>query len=571
MEKHYTRYIFLSFICLIVFLLCPINSIAASLYNITDIGSLKLKGNDYQNLKIKINDNNKVVGWHRENSLNNSPSIGFTWDVTNGFQEPITNNLEHQFLSNNISDFTVGFTYDSNNTQVASMWDTTYNTQTTLNSLGGIINQANDINTSNRIAGDAIDTNGKTQAVYWDNNVLTLVPIDHPNGDSADVINNNNWIAGLIKSEPFQAYVWDGTETHILNTINTDISKSWASDLNNLNQLVGGMELYQTPGSTNQRFLRTQAYSWDKTNGFTNLGKNIIGSSTASAINDKQHIVGRRTIDILDRQAVLWENSIALNLREITLNNENWKLEDATDININGNIVGIGKYNDVYHAFLLEPSGGTTTTSDLEINLSTSNASNKARAVNAAENQALKFSITNHGPDDANNVIFESTLDTLLSVSEISIAKGECTINNEVINCVIPSLVLNESVDLLLKLNTDAPNDYQIEAHIVANEIDAGINSNNYVTKTVNVISQAHIQQSPAPGQGTSTDESSESPDSDENNAITPQDISSAGGCSLGRNQVFDPLLYLLLIISILKISHTSLFRKRNTKTTVIN
>ena len=556
-EKHHTRYMFVSFICFIASLIFPINSFAASLYNITDIGPLKLINFDHQNLKIKISDNNKVIGWHRENLLNTSSIVGFSWDAINGLQEPISNNFEYQFLDKNTSDSTVGFTYDSNNIQIASMWDATYNTHTQLDSFGGNSNQANAINVNNRIAGNAIDTSGITQAVYWINNVLSLVPINNPNGDSADVINDNNWIAGSIYGTQIQAYIWDGTEINTLNTINTDIFMSWASDLNNLNQLVGGMQLYQTPGSTDQRALRTQAYLWDKTNGLTNLGQNIIGSSWAASINEDQQVVGGRTVDILDRKAILWENTVALDLNNIVSNIGNWVLEDATDINFNGSIVGIGKLNGLHHAFLLEPSGGAITTSDLEISLATNNANAKARALPTNEDQVLNFIIKNHGPDDASNVSFESTLDSLLSVTDFSIDKGECEIVNEFINCEIPSLVINESVALSLELNTDVPNDYQFEAKVEANQIDAGINKNNSVSKTIKVIPQLPVQQSPTPTQGTSTDESSNTPESSDEDNSTPTQVnvsSSTGGCSLGHNQSLDPIFYLLIVISFLNI-----------------
>jgi len=569
-EKHHTRYIFVSFICITAFLIYPINSIAASLYNITDIGPLKLTGYDNQNLKIKINDNNEVIGWHRESSFNTSPVIGFSWNNVNGFQIPLNTSFENSFIDNNTSDITVGFTYDSSGNQIASTWDATYSSQTTLNSLGGNSSQANAINSSNRVAGNSEDNNGITQPVYWNNNVLTIVPINNPNGGSADTINDNNWVAGSIYDNQYQAYVWDGIEINLLNTSNTDIAMSWASDINNLNQLVGGMQFFQTPGSTNQRILRTQAYSWDKTNGLTNLGQNIIGSSWATSINGDQQIVGGRTINVLDRKAILWENTTAFDLNNIILDIGNWELEDATDININGNIVGIGKRSGLYHAFLLEPSGGTVTTSDLEISLATNNANTKTRSLHTNEDQVLNFNITNHGPDNASNVSFESTLDALLSITNFSIDKGECKITNKLINCDIPSLVLNESVALSLELNTDVPNDYHFEAKVEANEIDAGINKNNSISKTIKVISQTPIQSSPTPtpAQSSSTDESSDAPEtSDENNSAPNPQVnvsSSTGGCSLGHNHTPDPLLYLLLVVSILKIIRSKPHKTRD-------
>lgn len=64
--------------------------------------------------------------------------------------------------------------------------------------------------------------------------------------------------------------------------------------------------------------------------------------SKATAINDNNLIVGT-SYGLGLSLAVLWENQIAYDLNML-IDQSGWLLKDATDINANGDIVGLG-YN----------------------------------------------------------------------------------------------------------------------------------------------------------------------------------------------------------------------------------
>ena len=548
--KAHTKYTFLSFACLTSLLLNSPLSSAASLYNIIDIGILNLQSNDDQNLQIKINNNNEVVGWHRSGNK----KIGFTWNITDGFNNHDTITLENAFSNKNDTNFTTGFITNTDGTQTAIMWNATYNNTTVLGNLGGNLSQANSINSTNQIVGNSHDINGIAQPFIWSSGSISIIPINSAQGGTADAINDNEWVAGSTYAGQYaQAYLWDKTNISILNTTNADVHTSWVSDINNLNQIVGGMQIFHIANSTSPKDLRTRAFRWSKINGLEDLGKNIQGISWANATNGNEQVVGGRYLALMNREAILWESTSAFNLNTITVNKNNWTLTNATDINTFGNIVGIGKRAGLFHAFLLEPSGGSVTASDLEINFTSGNTNNKARAISSESTPTLKFTIINHGPSDANNIVAESTLDNLLSISNLNISKGNCTTENKQITCEISSLLVNESIELSLDLDAEETKDYQISAQVKADEIDTGINPNNIISKNIKITAKTATQESAQPDQN--------QPGDSENTDNDTQKVSTAG-CSMSKNTPFDPIFILLCFVAFLKIARVSAITK---------
>ena len=564
---HYLKYIFVVALFYSTTLF-SISLSAASLYSITDLGPLTLTGYDNQNLKIQINDDNKIVAWQRKGNSTNSPSplVGLSGDLINPLQPALTVTPvpSHAFYGLSNSNITVGYISNSQDKKTASMWDTTFGTQTSLGNLGLDDSFAIAINNGGQIVGNSRDNTNTTQPFLWANDVMSKVPINNSFGGTAEVINDNGLIGGSFHSALHpQAYFWDGTTLNILNNINTNVAMSWVSGVNNLDQAVGGMQISKISDLTNLRFLRTHAYIWDQTNGLVNIGENITGISWASAINEKQQIVGGRLIDILDRQAILWENGATFNLNSFVQTTENWDLHDATDINILGYIVGIGKLNGEDHAYLLQPFSEPAAASDLEITVTANSPNSKTRARAIDDNQVLAFSVFNHGPDDATDVQIESTLNEQLTVTNLTASKGTCSSTNQVINCTIPYLAVNDSMSISLDLNAEQTDLYQFEASVNSAEIDAGINYNNNVSKKVNVVARELTQSSPDANQNqdTTTQDNDESTPSNSTNPAESSDTdltqAKSSGCSIGNNQNIDPLFYLLLMISILKIRHS--------------
>lgn len=57
------------------------------------------------------------------------------------------------------------------------------------------------------------------------------------------------------------------------------------------------------------------------------------------------------------QRAVLWEAQRVQDLNALIPPDSGWRLEEATDINERGQIVGNGRYHGVRRAFLLQPTG----------------------------------------------------------------------------------------------------------------------------------------------------------------------------------------------------------------------
>ena len=82
----------------------------------------------------------------------------------------------------------------------------------------------------------------------------------------------------------------------------------------------------------------------------------LSGNDTfAYSINNRRQIVGKVNIGSDQSHAVLWVNDTMRDLNSLITANSGWELSEAWDINNLGQIVGWGKFNAQYHAFLLTP------------------------------------------------------------------------------------------------------------------------------------------------------------------------------------------------------------------------
>ncbi|MDQ2688439.1 MAG: DUF3466 family protein, partial [Armatimonadota bacterium] len=76
------------------------------------------------------------------------------------------------------------------------------------------------------------------------------------------------------------------------------------------------------------------------------------------AINELGEIVGSADrLNAADdqRRAILWRDVNGYDLNTLIPTQSDWNLQQATDINDKGQIVGIGTYHGKTHAFLLTP------------------------------------------------------------------------------------------------------------------------------------------------------------------------------------------------------------------------
>ena len=110
-------------------------------------------------------------------------------------------------------------------------------------------------------------------------------------------------------------------------------------DINNLGVIIGNYE-------------NGQPYLRDSLGNLITLG----GNAKLNAINDENQIVGNFGVTLpgentTTQHAFLYQNDRFIDLNSL-INDPNWVLVEATDINNNGQIVGIGFHNGIKEGFL---------------------------------------------------------------------------------------------------------------------------------------------------------------------------------------------------------------------------
>lgn len=194
---------------------------------------------------------------------------------------------------------------------------------------------------------------GSYHAFVWQNGVMydmgTLQQTGY-DASNAEAINNLGNIAGYNLGNGFDAIFRD--QNGLVNLAPLAYY-SIAYDLNDSNVVVGVARMTQTSALQATRWEK-QGASW--TSSFlTHLGGL---EAYAASINNLGEIVGKSRIPGGQWRACLWD----LNGNVIDLNNfapAGWTLTDATDINVNGQIVGYGIHpSGEQRAFTLNPGGG---------------------------------------------------------------------------------------------------------------------------------------------------------------------------------------------------------------------
>ena len=542
---------------------------AASFYSITDLGELSIPANstDYQNLKITINDNNQIVGWERTSKSTAGAFVGFTWDAANGKTQPALTTNSHQFSQSNTGQISVGHVY-TGSTSSATQWNTDFSQQTGLTDLGGNWSIANSINASQQIVGASKDSSGVQQAVVWNNNTVTNISNASPGNNHAASINVSGNVTGqIVAGTVYQAFRWNGGLT-TLNQIAPEVTSSWGADINDNDQIVGGFNITAVNNSYPGFSFSNNAYIWDPVDGFIDLSISQDYVTWGTAINNDGLVVGggliNNTTNFNDaRKALLWENNVAYELNTLlTDDTGSWKLQDATDINNSGYIVGIGKLNNVFHAFLLTPEASIPASADLSLNaiiLNTPKGKPQKRSINVDATQKLALQIKNNGPDDASNISLTLNSKIVSVIDHISSDKGTCQINSSdnIANCSIDSLVKDEVISLVIEVNNQSDQSFDVEAVVSADQVDPQTSTNNVFNETVTIqAAQIIIEPKPVaetdkqnPDTGTPNDNSSPS-DSGATNDSSGKSASSGSGCSIGKPGTVDPLLLILVLLS---------------------
>lgn len=221
----------------------------------------------------------------------------------------------------------------------------------------GWTSKATDANNAGHIVGyqAPIGASSERRAVLWQGNTATELPMPAgASASSASAINNLDGIVGWSGSviRP-QATVWLGGDATVLERLGGSIS--YASDINNLGQIVGSSFLGN--GS-----IYSHAALWQ--NGtVVDLGV-LTGflNSSANAINDAGWVVGVSSNgNWYEDRATAWINGETIDLNTFLDDDDiaaGWMLSAAIDINQSGVVVGnaVNAFTGMSQIFLLTPA-----------------------------------------------------------------------------------------------------------------------------------------------------------------------------------------------------------------------
>ena len=543
--------IFASLTAISVPLLISKSILAATFYTITDLGELTLDntGNspDNQQLKIRLNNNNQVVGWER-NSTNGFK--GFVWDEVSGKSFPLSDVVPHKFTDINQTGQITGQLYDVSNNAQSQVWNFSFSTniptQTpNTESLG--------INDNNTIVGSYLNFSNESQAYFASEGIVTNIST----AIEATAINNNTFISGQIFiNDAHQAYIWDGANLTALDSVVATVNESWSSDINNLNQTVGGYQTVEVGGRGFPIYTH-HGFVWDLTNGFTPLDISNDTVSWATAINDNGLIVGGGLINpstpLNSRRAVLWENDIAYELNHLVSNLDNWNLEDATDININGVIVGIGKRDNITHAFLLTPEISNPASAELSITtiaIDSPIINAVHGAVSISNSQKLGLKVVNHGPDDATNIVIDLNSNLVEKINTVTSSKGSCSIlSNTNLNCDVATLLNNEELLFEIDLKGEIDQTFEIEGSIRSDQVTPLTDTTKLFSEVISVKSGL-VTVTPIDDSPTNQTPLADNSETTSVPAATSNRTTSSAGCSISHNTNIDLSFFILLTIA---------------------
>lgn len=187
---------------------------------------------------------------------------------------------------------------------------------------------------------------GNSQAVLYDNGLLTNISVmdgDYDYGLSSDPIAINN-----VGQAVYFQWVCGDCENSYLYSNGTVKEYVWfvAADLNDSGDLVG----------------HRRSWSWDQNelglwyhDGEETILNDVPGKDNyPQAINNKRQIVGTVLYDDATH-AFVYSDSTLAELNSFISPDSGWDLVEATDIDDNGAIIGYGRFQGDWHAYLLEP------------------------------------------------------------------------------------------------------------------------------------------------------------------------------------------------------------------------
>ncbi len=316
-------------------------SVIVPTYRITSLGTL----GSTSSTAYSINNHGAVTGMATTAS---GQEIAFLHDGFVMTALPLGNGA---FMSSgariNESGFVAGTTFFGSRAQ-ATYWNSVDHY---LSNFGGTEGSSSGLNNLGQLVGTSQFADGHAEAFFWNGSQMQALGL-LPGGDwsSATSINNTGQIVGTATNSTgaFRAFIW--TASGGMQQIGSLGGRnSNALDINDAGTVIGSSQI---------------PYGW--THAFRSMGGIIAdlgtlggGNSYAYGLNNVNDVVGYSdNADGLNR-AFLFRNGALIDLNAYLLNNSGWTLEQAYDINDQGQIVGVGTYNGMRTAFRLDPLKST--------------------------------------------------------------------------------------------------------------------------------------------------------------------------------------------------------------------
>lgn len=308
----------------------PVVSDAPTSYKVTAIDRVH---GSYNFFPEAINNDGVVVGmaWY---CCGGGPSKAFSWTAPGGRVVDTAYHSEYRGI-NNKGD--IAGTIGGSNRW---FWPTVKTASGTIHQYYYYPNvgRAVSINDVGYGAGNSGETYG-----LWDYVGGTWTPITFP----PKSINNKNQIVGRSITTPHSAMLYDPNGGEL--NIGTLGKSSVAYDINDAGVVVGW-------GTSSTGICTTGCgFVYDAIYGMRALPKLSSAYAMAASVNVSGDAVGNSIDSSGFSRAVLWNNGDVIDLNSRISEHSGWVLTEATAINDNGQIVGIGTLNGISTMYVLTP------------------------------------------------------------------------------------------------------------------------------------------------------------------------------------------------------------------------